>query len=75
MAIADEKVKNNINPIILVEIDIGQEQEFFTTYAAGTWYVNFNRIYAEIIEDFLNGVEAQDDITSVGSVIVDNIRM
>jgi hypothetical protein len=74
MAFADEIEKNNINPVILVELDIGQEQEFFVNYAAGTWFVNFDKAYLNIDSGFLAGVEVQD-IANVGSVIWDTVRL
>lgn len=70
MAFNDEIVKTNINPVILLELDIGKEQTFFTNYRAGTWYVNFDVDYPDIDSSLLDGVSVQD-ITRVGSVTVD----
>lgn len=61
-------------PVVLFEIDVGQLQSFLTNYSAGTWYVNFNKVYPDIDSTFLNGVVTQN-ITLVGSVAWDGMQL
>ncbi len=74
MSFQDEITKPNIDLVVLAELDIGQEQEFFVNYTAGVWYVNFDVAYPLIDSTLLNGVTSQD-ITNVGSVISDGVRL
>ena len=74
MSFQDDITKPNIDPVVLAELDIGQEQEFFVNYTAGVWYVNFDVAYSLIDNTLLNGVTSQD-ITNVGSVISDGVRL
>lgn len=60
----------NSTKIILAEIDIGFDQDFWTNWRAGVWFVNFDVTYPNVPDSFLSGVEART-ITIIGSVTVD----
>ena len=53
MAFNDEIVKQNYSPVYLFELDITQYQDFWTTWRAGCWYVNFDVYYPLIDVIFL----------------------
>jgi hypothetical protein len=63
----DGKDRANSKKILLFEMDIGQTQEFWTNWRAGSWFVNFDMDYPNIDSSLLSGVEAQD-VTTIGSV-------
>lgn len=68
-----EKAQNpNSTKIILCEIDIGFDQEFWVNKRAGTWQVNFDVVYPEIASWFLQGVESRS-VTRIGSITMDGI--
>ncbi len=69
------KDKPDTKKIILAEIDIAQEHAFWTNYRAHVWYVNFEKDYPDIADWFLIGVEAQAEITRIGSVKVDSVSL
>ena len=74
MSFTIESAKQNYSPVILFEMDITQGQDFWTTYAAGTWFVNFDVNYPSIDALFLNGLEAVE-VNLIGSVIASDTRL
>ena len=66
--------KANTQKVVLLEIDIGEIQDFLTNHAAGVWFVNFDVNYPNIDSSLLVGVEAQD-IELVGSVAWDGVQL
>lgn len=60
--------------ITLVEIDIGQDQDFFTNYKPFTWFVNFGVAYPDIDSSLLVGVDSKP-IVNVGSMKEDGVPL
>jgi len=59
--------------IVLLELDIGREWDFWVNYAIGVYKVNFDGIYPEI-GSFTSGYETLE-ITRIGSVKVDGVSL
>ncbi|MCQ9208295.1 MAG: hypothetical protein NG712_02840 [Omnitrophica bacterium] len=53
--------------ILLAELDIGQTQTFFTNWAAGIWYVDFDAVYSRAEPWMTDNISSQR-INAVGSV-------
>ena len=66
--------KPDSKKILINEIDIGQDQDFWTNYRAGVWFVNFDKYYPNIDSSLLVGVSVQD-ITKVGSVKASGVSL
>lgn len=60
--------------IWIVELDIGQEHQFWHNWAAGVWYVNFDLVYPLIDSSFLAG-EGGRTVTRIGSVKSDGLSL
>ncbi len=54
------KDKPNTEKVVLVELDIGELQDFLTVHSAGVWFVNFDAVYPDIDASLLVGVDPQN---------------
>lgn len=74
MSFETEIIKPRAHPIVIQEIDIARNQEFWTNYLAPVWYFNIDALYAHIPSTWLNGISALT-INSIGSVIAGSERL
>jgi len=73
MAFATDKLKPISSKVTIFQIDIGKESDFYSSYAAGVWTVNFNNTYPRLTV-FTTFPDAPD-IQSVGSVTASGVQL
>lgn len=71
---AELSIKPFSKKILLGELDIGTQQSFFSNWAAGIWYVDFDNVYDRIDASLLDGVSSSN-INSVGSIYANGILL
>jgi hypothetical protein len=73
MAFATDKLKPISSKVIIFQIDIGKNNDFWVNYAAGVWIINFDNMYSKITS-FTTYPDAPE-ITQVGSVIANGVQL
>lgn len=61
--------------VVLVELDLAIDDQFFTNYSAFVWYVSFDKLYPDIDASLITAVLAQPEVITIGSVTWDDVPL